>query len=447
MHADRAVIEDLTVMGFDRGIALPSGAPDMGDLTIDGVTVRDCAIGMHLATGSVAEVTGSTVEGCADHAILHEQWSDLTVSGCTIRENDGQAITTMEGWDLTCTDNTITDNGAGVQAAPDDVIRGNTITGNAGFGISIDPVPIGPSDQVVTIDGNVVDDNGGTGIELFMGDASIANNSIAGNGIGIHLNAVHGDAEEWGPTATVEANMIEGSDEYGLANDTDLAVAAMCNWWGDADGPSHDDNPNDETDGDAIRGPAEFIPWRTEPDGSCDGGESESEDDSSEDDQGDDDGDDDTDEEQAGDDEENEEDDDESGGEDEERGTGDDEEDDDDGEGGMAGTSGDDEDDASGDESDDDGEGGGEDEDDEEADDDGSREESSDPSGDDEDDDADDDESDTDDDGSEPADPPEDLQTEDDDETDSVLPGFGIGATITAIGGAGYVIVRRLREE
>lgn len=66
-------------------------------------------------------------------------------------------------------------------------------------------------------------------------------------------------------------NNIVGNDILGIYNDSAAEVDAEENWWGDAQGPTHEDNPFfATTTGDEVSDNVDYIPWL---DASCPDGE------------------------------------------------------------------------------------------------------------------------------------------------------------------------------
>lgn len=62
----------------------------------------------------------------------------------------------------------------------------------------------------------------------------------------------------------VHSNILGPCQFDPTAMDEDPRVEATCNWWGDATGPSHPDNPLDDPLGVETSGDVDFEPWMTE---------------------------------------------------------------------------------------------------------------------------------------------------------------------------------------
>ena len=141
------------------------------------------------------------------------------LAGFDIRGSDYAGVTLTEGArGLKISDNTITGNAAGIwfsqTSGGDNVISGNNVSGNLGFGIALDRVTT-PADHGNRIEGNTVSFNGSHGIDIYANNTLIDGNTVFGNGrlvegaSGIHVYA-RALSEGLG-----RDNVISGNVSYG----------------------------------------------------------------------------------------------------------------------------------------------------------------------------------------------------------------------------------------
>ena len=129
-------------------------------------------------------------------------------------------------------------------------ISGNTITGAI-------PLPSNPDVKGKNI--YILDDYL-FGTNTLSTNIEIINNDIQNGGYGVRIATGTGDASQMAATTTINYNDIYGNTEYGVENTISTAVVdATYNWWGDASGPTHADNPFGI--GDAVSANVDFDPW------------------------------------------------------------------------------------------------------------------------------------------------------------------------------------------
>ncbi len=146
----------------------------------------------------------------------------------------------------TITDNSFTGISGGtkraiqIKTSMDNVlIEDNDITGFA-IGIRLDNnlVGIGPGPVVVT--GNTIWDNSTENMQIKRApNLQITNNefSQSTSAPNIHIYGSYGDLD----IDFINYNNIIG--DVGIQNDSTTTVDALYNWWGDASGPTHSENP------------------------------------------------------------------------------------------------------------------------------------------------------------------------------------------------------------
>lgn len=172
------------------------------------------------------------------------------VGSVSEQRNAGVALVGVEHW--TVTNNEIRNNNAGVLLlnATSNTVASNRITQNE---CGIDQ--IGTRADVNLLEVNFVANNSGdcTGIRLESGRSLISGNTItgdAGNGI-----SVEGDAQP-----TILDNNIMGNGGFGVVTaDEAFPITATSNWWGDPSGPGGAGPGSGQSVGPGI----DFSDWRT----------------------------------------------------------------------------------------------------------------------------------------------------------------------------------------
>jgi hypothetical protein len=264
--------EDLWIMAF---------VEDSTDIAIEGLAFDGSEIEQDIvegivyygSTGSIADVTVSDIVG-------NEMGAGIVVWGGEIDTVD-ISDTTVEGCQL------------GVMVGDDRVnLQDCTITGPAGE----DMLSIGilaMYDAIVNIESCEISDfwvDDPEPEQAGFGVMVVAEPPLLTAALGQQLHAVDGDG-----VTTVEitecssitdnnfgiyvyegyvvanGNNIEENDIFGIYNDDAVEVDARENWWGDAQGPKHEDNPFfATTTGDEVSDNVDYLPWLNAP---CPAGE------------------------------------------------------------------------------------------------------------------------------------------------------------------------------
>jgi len=166
--------------------------------------------------------------------------------------------------------NTITESKYGVYVlrSSKTQVLGNIIDGSTYFGVRV-----GSGSATTTIENNTIENSVYDGIHVESSNAAITGVVITGNDIlsnntdneatsaGIFVGQ---DASGTVPmdASQVQAylNNIVGNKQYGILNEAATGTLdATNNWWGNASGPYHTDNP--EGTGDAVSDNVDFDPW------------------------------------------------------------------------------------------------------------------------------------------------------------------------------------------
>lgn len=264
-------IRNLTVNDFETGIRITTlGSSYAADLTVENAVISNTstAIGGNYApriSVQESEIHNNEV------GIIGGEAARISITRSALRDNDGNAVATGLGNIIEIKNSTIEANGTGINAG-EGTLTNNTIRNNDGYGIQliglVAPTDIGET----TIVGNDIQDNAGAGIRFVASNGVVRENTITDNQNGIIISF---NIDEFGgplpDTYEVVNNNIANNAEFGMQNrlndiedidDEDVPVAvATCNYWGDATGPQHADNPNENPQGEPVSDDVEFIPW------------------------------------------------------------------------------------------------------------------------------------------------------------------------------------------
>jgi Synergist-CTERM protein sorting domain-containing protein len=254
-------------------------------------------------------ITNNEFVGFTDYAIeaLFDSASQtLTITGNTFRNCYEGPYLAIEGWTVNLSDNLFEDCvygieiGVDIPAGSENVqITGNTITASTGsgckYGIYIEDAGGGAT---VEISGNTIEweyaygiffsaigDDGttpsstlvennrisvaGNGMEFDMlfetapGELMVRRNTLEGNKYGIKVNSFGALVNDPQTEIRFTENNIEGNG-FGFQNaGNGFVINAENNWWGDASGPTHDDN--DGGTGDIVSSSVDYDPWLGSP--------------------------------------------------------------------------------------------------------------------------------------------------------------------------------------
>jgi Synergist-CTERM protein sorting domain-containing protein len=144
-------------------------------------------------------------------------------------------------------------------------ISGNTIEGDFDYGIYFSEIGTdGTNPSTTLIENNRISVTG-TGIEFGVlfdsapGELTVRHNTLEGNHYGIKVNSFGALANDSQTEILFTENNIEGN-WFGLQNaGNGVVLNAENNWWGDASGPTHDNNPGGI--GDTVSDSVDYDPW------------------------------------------------------------------------------------------------------------------------------------------------------------------------------------------
>ncbi len=215
---------------------------------------RPMGMGIEVWGGVIdtVNISDSTVQGCQVGVMVIDDQANL--SDCTIT---GLAGGDVPSYGIIAVDGAI----ANIESC--DISKcwvEEPEPGQAGVGIMVGGVD--GEGSTVKVSGCSEIFNNTYGIYVADGgDVEVSGCSkILDNSFGIYVD--DGDL-------VANGNNIAGNDICGIYNNATGEVDAENNWWGDENGPTHEDNPLTTT-GDEVVGNVDYIPWLDAP---CPGGE------------------------------------------------------------------------------------------------------------------------------------------------------------------------------
>jgi len=178
--------------------------------------------------------------------------SGFTVGGATAAEKAGIYLDQVESCNIsanTCLDNCYGIYLDGIGGSHSNTLNGNTANQNSECGIYLD------NSSNNTLTDNAVSGNGEYGINLDgSNNNTLTGNRVTGNKIGVEI-----DGSVDASTISINFNSIYTNTNYGVSNQAAATVNATNNWWGDASGPTHAENPAGT--GDRVSDNVNYAPW------------------------------------------------------------------------------------------------------------------------------------------------------------------------------------------
>jgi hypothetical protein len=228
-----------------EGISYGDSTGSITDVTVSDVVGSDMGIGISVWGGEIDTVTISEtiVEGCQIGVMVGDD--QVNLENCTIQgPADGDfsigifamygAIVNIESCDIS------------------DFWVEDPEPGQAGYGVFVMGdlylmTELAPKTAALAQQFGATDSDGVTTVEI-TGCSKITDNNF---GIVVYDGEV-----------LANGNNIVGNDIFGIYNDGAVEVDARENWWGDDQGPTHEDNPFfATTTGDAVSDNVDYIPW------------------------------------------------------------------------------------------------------------------------------------------------------------------------------------------
>jgi nitrous oxidase accessory protein NosD len=223
-------------------------------------TLRNCTRGIYVwgFKNSTIEVSSNILEDCDEYPIMVE-YMDYEGDGTDARINDNR-VTLSAGEDG--------DTAISVSHSEKTTeISGNFVEGNFATGIYVENTGgEGQSPAVLLMGKNEIR---GTGIGMrframaynMPSEVTVRYNTLKDNEYGVYIDSLGDFGDDPLTKIVFTKNNIEGSG-YGFYNGDVVRVNAENNWWGQASGPTHDDNPGGT--GDRVSDNVDFDPWLTE---------------------------------------------------------------------------------------------------------------------------------------------------------------------------------------
>lgn len=259
-------ITNNTIGGFsgsgEYGFYASWGYMENTTFTFTNNTINECDTGVYVYgfDACVIRINDNTVTDCSTGMYLQEfdensfdpgRGADAEVKGNTVTL--GSSFSGTYGIYLCCPEKTTH-------------LSDNTVQGDYDYGIYITDVGCcGPDQVIFFVEGNKIS---GAGYGLYFedilccrpGEVTVRYNTIRNNDYGIYVGSFN-YADDPLTEVFFADNNIEDNDSYGFYNATSELINAENNWWGDASGPTHDDNPGGT--GDRVTDNVDFDPWRT----------------------------------------------------------------------------------------------------------------------------------------------------------------------------------------
>jgi nitrous oxidase accessory protein NosD len=157
-------------------------------------------------------------------------------------------------------------------------LSGNTVTGTGGAGTTGIAVGVGSTLTTDGVSGTDAVSNFATGVDV-SGTATLTQNTITGNGTGVHVEAggslvsasqnfITGSTGDGilidaaaGTVNPITNNNLSGNGGLGVDNLGSTVLDAGLNWWGDASGPNVASNPGGT--GSGVSTHVDYSPWLT----------------------------------------------------------------------------------------------------------------------------------------------------------------------------------------
>ncbi len=232
---------------FVEGIDYGNSSGSISDLTVRDITGTTWGMGIMIWSGGVGTVniSNTVVDSCLIGIYVDNDQANI--SNCTIIGMGGSGNFSM---------GIGADDGAVVNAAGCEIR--NCVSSYVPLSGA---TPTGGQPRMSAV--QAAENGLSSGMGVYIGSATVrltGCNRIHDNQYGIYNG---------GGTLTANGNNIAGNDICGIYNNATGEVDAENNWWGDENGPTHEDNPLTTT-GDEVVGNVDYIPWLDAP---CPGGE------------------------------------------------------------------------------------------------------------------------------------------------------------------------------
>ena len=261
------VNKQLTLIGdVDQPSNVVVDAGDIGDhaitLTEDGCVLQGFKVqhgehGIYLDNSDNNTLTSNIANSNAEHGIYLDKSNNNTLTSNMAKSNAEYGIYLDNSNNNTLTSNIANLNTKdGIYLDGKGGSHGNTLTRNTTNQNSEGGIHLDKNSNNNTLARNTIRDNTGDGINI---DAS-NNNTLTGNHIIYNNRGVYMHGATDASTISINFNNIYGNTTYGVNNTLGTSdVDFENNWWGDASGPTHAENPPGT--GNAVSGNVDYDPW------------------------------------------------------------------------------------------------------------------------------------------------------------------------------------------
>ena len=252
-------VQNLTVRNFEQGI----WGGFASDLTVRAATVERNGTGIGGRDSMVLTCVDSVVRQNEGTGIRGFDIDGMTVRDCEIRDNGGSAVGSGFRAPTVIENCVVVGNGGpvGFSPVPGSTIEGTRITESDGAGIGTFIPEVQDPDEPARITDCYIADNEGPGINHDHGSMEVTGCTVTGNRDGYYT-----DGNEIN-RAVLRYNNIEDNEAYGAIVEEGGyidEIDAECNYWGHESGPTHEDNPRSEPNGQPVSDRVDFTPWSVE---------------------------------------------------------------------------------------------------------------------------------------------------------------------------------------
>lgn len=222
-----------------EGIVYFGSTGSIADVTVSDIVGNEMGLGIAVWGGEIdtVNISDTTVEGCQIGVMVGDD--QVNLENCTITGPAGEdmfsiGILAMYGAIVNIESCEISDFWVDEPELE-----------QAGFGVMVTSEPLLLTAALAQQFARASD--GSATVEIT--DCS----TITDNNFGIYV---------YGGYVVANGNNIFGNDIFGIFNDNAVEVDARENWWGDAQGPKHEDNPFfATTTGDEVSDNVDYLPW------------------------------------------------------------------------------------------------------------------------------------------------------------------------------------------
>ena len=262
--------DDVTIMTAGSPASITAADPARPTILLDGahrividgvvpggLTISGGSTGVTATRGATLDLMDCVVQGNTGNGVISAYGSTVSIDACTVQNNTGNGVVASNAASLAITNSTVTGNsGNGIVAARSSDVRvGQNLSGTAlgavtvsnhsqgtGFAVSENSAGIlvsstvsnngtggvfvgrgsgamiGIGSSITTVSGNTITGNGGIGINMEGGNATIVDSTISNNArFGIHLgDGGNGRIGILPSTGAYSKNTVTGNGSAGI---------------------------------------------------------------------------------------------------------------------------------------------------------------------------------------------------------------------------------------